>query len=98
MLVCSLVLLAVGLYGLTAKRNLIRLMISLEIMVNAACLSFAAFSAMSGLGRSDPMVGVLIIIVLAIGGCIAAFGLVLALTIYKRLGTLDARSLRKLRG
>ncbi|HDJ26082.1 MAG TPA: cation:proton antiporter, partial [Candidatus Bathyarchaeota archaeon] len=47
---------------------------------------------------SDPLVCVLIIIVLAIGGCIAAFGLALALAIYKRLGTLDAWELRRLRG
>jgi len=95
---CSMALLALGLYGLAVKRNLIRLIIALEILVNSACLGFTAFSAMSGTGAADPMVGVLIIIVLAIGGCIAAFGLALALAIYKRFGTVDAWELRRLRG
>ncbi|HDI00875.1 MAG TPA: NADH-quinone oxidoreductase subunit K [Candidatus Bathyarchaeota archaeon] len=97
-LICSLGLLVLGLYGLASKRNLIRLVISLEVLVNATCLAFAALSAMSNPGHSDPVVGVLIIIVLAVGGCIAAFGLALALAIYKRTGTVDAWALRKLRG
>ena len=95
---CSMALLALGLYGLAVKRNLIRLIIALEILVNSACLSFTAFSIMSGTGTTDPMVGVLIMIILAIGGCIAAFGLALALAIYKRFGTVDAWELRRLRG
>ncbi len=94
----GLALLALGLYGLAAKRNLLRLVIALEMLVNAACLCFTAMSVMAGHGLSDPLVCVLIIIVLAIGGCIAAFGLALALAIYKRLGTLDAWELRRLRG
>jgi len=98
LLACSIALLAIGLYGVLTKRNLLRLIIGLEILVNAACLCFAALSAMSQPGRADPLAGVIIMIVLAIGGCIAAFGLVLALAIYKRLGTLDAWALRKLRG
>jgi len=97
-LICSFCLLCIGLYGLVAKRNLIRLVIALEVLVNASCLAFAALASMSGPGRSDPVVGVLIIIVLAIGSCIAAFGLALALAIYKRLGTVDAWRLRELKG
>ena len=98
LLACSLALLAIGIYGLSTKRNMIKLIIALEILVNAACLSFASLSAMASPGSSDPMVAVLIIIVLAIGGCVAAFGLALALAIYKRLGTVDAWELRRLRG
>ncbi len=98
LLACSLALLAIGLYGVLARRNLLRLIIGLEILVNAACLCFAALSAMARPGQADPLVGVVIIVVLAIGGCIAAFGLALALAIYRRLGTLDAWALRKLRG
>jgi len=98
LLACSLALFSIGLYGLAAKRNLIRLIIALEILVNAACLSFASFSAALGPGSSDPLVGVFIMVILAIGGCIAAFGLALALAIYKRFGTVDAWELRRLRG
>jgi len=96
LLACSLALLALGLYGLAAKRNLIRIIIALEVLVNAACLAFASLSTMAHPGSSDPLVGVVIIIVLAVGGCIAAFGLALVLAIYKRLGTVDAWRLREL--
>ena len=98
LLATSLALLALGLYGLIVKRNLVRLIIALEILVNAACLSFASSSAALGPGSSDPLVGVFIMVILAIGGCIAAFGLALALAIYKRFGTVDAWELRRLRG
>ena len=97
LLATALILMAFGLYGLASKRNLIRIIIALEVLVNAACLAFAAFSAAHP-GLTDPLAGVFIIIILAIGSCIAAFGLALALAIYKRLGTVDAWELRRLRG
>src|SRR5215212_3939356 len=43
-LIVSLVLVAIGIYGLVVKRNAIRMLFSIEIIANAANLNLIAFS------------------------------------------------------
>ena len=40
----ALVLFAIGLYGVLARRNLIAVLISVELILNAASLNFMAFN------------------------------------------------------
>ncbi|MDV3293963.1 MAG: NADH-quinone oxidoreductase subunit NuoK [Nitrososphaerales archaeon] len=42
--IVSAVLLGIGVYGLVTKRNALRLLFAVEIMINAANLNFIAFS------------------------------------------------------
>jgi NADH:ubiquinone oxidoreductase subunit K len=42
--IVSMVLVAIGIYGLVVKRNAIRMLFSIEIIVNAANLLVVAFS------------------------------------------------------
>ena len=44
-LIVSAVLFAIGAFGVCTKRNLILILLSIEIMLNAANLSFVAFSS-----------------------------------------------------
>ena len=43
-LLLSAVLFGIGIYGLVTKRNALRLLFAVEIMINAANLNFVAFS------------------------------------------------------
>ena len=43
-LIVSAALLGIGVYGLTVKRNAIRILFAVEIIVNAANLNFVAFT------------------------------------------------------
>jgi NADH:ubiquinone oxidoreductase subunit K len=93
-LVGVLALFGVGLYGLLAVRNLIKVMIALQILVKAALLALVAAGNASGrinLGQSIAMT------VIVVDTVVAVIGLALAMQVRRRLGTLDVRDLSTLR-
>ena len=94
---CSVILFFIGVYCLIVKRNMIRLLMGLEIMMNAANLNFIAFSKMAVEGASHPLAHVFTIISISIGGCVIALGLIITLYAYRHYGTLDVRELRRLK-
>lgn len=94
---CSIALFFIGLYCLIVKRNMIRLLMALEIMLNAANLNFIALSSYRATGFVHPLARVFTIISIGIGGCIVALGLVITIYAYRHYGTLDVRELRRLK-
>jgi len=87
----------VGLYCLATKRNMIRLVLGIEILINAANLNFIAFSAYRAEGFVDPLAHSIVVISIAIAGCVSAAALALVVYAYKHYGTLDVRKLKRLR-
>jgi NADH-quinone oxidoreductase subunit K len=88
-------LLGVGLYSLLITRNLIKLVVALQIMVKAAVLGLVAAGNASGqiqLGQS------LAVTVIVADTVVAVIGLALAVQIRRQLGTLDVNDLSTLRG
>ncbi|MFQ6095168.1 MAG: NADH-quinone oxidoreductase subunit NuoK [Candidatus Bathyarchaeia archaeon] len=96
-LACSTALFFIGLYCLIVKRNMIRLLMALEIMLNGANLNFIALSSYHATGFIHPLAHVFTIISIGIGGCIVALGLVITIYAYRHYGTLDVRELRRLK-
>jgi len=94
---CSTALFFIGLYCLIVKRNMIRLLMGLEIMLNAANLNFIALSNHRIAGFVHPLAHVFTIISIGIGGCIIALGLVITIHAYRHYKTLDVRELRRLK-
>lgn len=95
-LVSVFLLLIIGLGCLMVKRDMIRMLIGLEILFNAANLNFVALS----LGRAgfvDPLGQSIVMMAIVLDGCVVAVGLAMALNAYKHYGTLDVRKLRRLR-
>jgi NADH:ubiquinone oxidoreductase subunit K len=94
-LIAVLGLLAIGLYGLLAVRNLIKVVIVLQILGKSVLLALIAAGRASGqinLGQS------LALTFIVADTVVAAIGLALAVQVRRRLGTLDARELGSLRG
>ncbi len=91
----ALALLGVGLYGLLAVRNLIKVMVALQIMVKGVVLALAAAGSISGqinLGQS------LAVTLIVADTVVAVVGLALAVQVRRRFGSLDVRELSTLRG
>ena len=86
----------IGLYALASNRNMIKTVIAIEILIDAAHLNFIAFSA-SPTGGVDPVAHVIVITSIVIGGCIAAIALSLVINAYRHYGTIDIKKIRKLR-
>lgn len=88
------ILFALGLVGLLVRRNLLFLLISVEIMLNAAGLGFVAAGA--HWGQADGQVFFLFVLTMAAAE--VAVGLALVLQLERRLGTLDADVVSRLKG
>jgi NADH-quinone oxidoreductase subunit K len=88
----------IGIYCLATKRNMIRLILGIEILLNAANVSFIAFGAYALPGFVDPLAHSMAIISIGISGSVGAVALILVIYVYKHYGTLDVREIRRLRG
>lgn len=88
------VLLILGLVGVLVRRNLVFMLMGVEIMLNAAGLAFVVAGA--HWGQADGQI--LFILVLTLAAAEVAVGLALILQIYRRLQTLDADAASRLRG
>ena len=93
-LVLSTIMFICGLVGVVLRRNLLFVLMSLEIMLNAANLSFVAAS--SYLHNLDGQIMVLFTITVA--ACEAAVGLAMVISLYRKYGTIQTDFLRILRG
>jgi len=94
---CAVALYIIGMYCLASKRNMIKLIMGIEILVNAAHVSFIAFSAHRSVGFIDPLGHSIVIMSIGFAGCITALALTIVTHAYKHYKTLDVRKLRRLR-
>lgn len=93
-LVLSAILFIIGAYGVIIRKNLIIVLMSLELMLNAANLAFVTFSRALG----DMTGHVFMIMSLTVAASEVAVGLALVVAIYAHRGTLDIDVLKMLRG
>jgi NADH-quinone oxidoreductase subunit K len=93
-LVLAVMLFAIGLVGLLSRRNILYMLLSLEIMLNAASLAFIAAGARWG--QVDGEIMFLFILTLAAAEVSVALGIVLQLSY--RFRTLDADTFSEMKG
>ena len=93
-LLLAAILFALGLVGLLVRRNLIFILMSLEIMFNAAGLAFVVAGARWG--QADGQV--LFIFVLSVAAAEVSVGLALLLLVERRFRSLDADAVSEMRG
>jgi NADH-quinone oxidoreductase subunit K len=86
-------LFAIGLMGVVMRRNLLIIYMSLEIMLQAANLTFVAFSRFNG--RADGQVFVFFVITVAAAE--VAVGLALIVALYRLKQTMQVQNLNTLR-
>lgn len=93
----TIVLYIIGMYCLATKRNMIKLLIGIVILANAANLNFIAFSALRYVGVVDSFAHALVIMAVVLEAFVTAVGFTIILNAYRHYKTLDIRELRRLR-
>ncbi len=88
------VLFCLGLVGLMVRRNILFVLMSLEIMMNAAGLAFIV----AGSKWAQPDGQVMFILVLTLAAAEASIGLAVLLQLYRRFHTLDIDAASEMRG
>jgi NADH-quinone oxidoreductase subunit K len=84
-LILSALLFTIGTVGVIIKKNVIAIFLCIELMLNAANLSFVAFS--SHLGQTHGQIFVFLVMVVAAAE--AAVGLAITITLYRNRKTLS---------
>ena len=93
-LVLAAVLFALGLAAVIARRNVVFMLMGLEIMINATGLAFVAAGARWG----APAGQVMFIFILTLAAAEVSVGLALILRMFQHFKTVDADALRRMEG
>jgi NADH-quinone oxidoreductase subunit K len=88
------VLFALGLVGVLVRRNLMFMLISVEIMLNAAGLAFVA----AGMRWGQPDGQIMFLFILTMAAAEVAVGLAIIVRLFRQENTLDADATSKMRG
>ena len=93
-LLLAAILFSLGLTSLLVRRNLIFVLMSLEVMLNAAGLAFVVAGARWH--QADGQI--MFLFILAMAAAEVAVGLALAVEIYRRFKSLDVDKLSNMKG
>lgn len=93
-LVLAALLFVMGMAGVLLRRNLLVLLMSIELMLNSVNLTIIAFSKFLGLLEGHIMV----FFVMTIAAAEAAVGLAIAVSIFKRFKEVNIRFFEHLKG
>jgi NADH-quinone oxidoreductase subunit K len=93
-MILSAILFVLGLSGTLLRRNVIVILMSIELMLNAVNLSLIAFSKFNN--KVDGQV--IVFFVMTIAAAEAAVGLALVVSIFKRFKEVNIRFFEHLRG
>jgi NADH-quinone oxidoreductase subunit K/NAD(P)H-quinone oxidoreductase subunit 4L len=95
-LIVAALLFSLGLLGVLQRRNLIGMLISVELMLNAANLNFMAFNRFLS---PDPVVGQIIaLFVMGLAAAEAAIGLSIILALFRTMHSINIERAQKLKG
>lgn len=94
-IITAVLLLAIGFYSMVVTRNLMRILISVEILTKAATLLMIGAGYMTG-NMAAAQAYVVTIIVIEVMILVVAVGILFG--VYKANGTLDTKKLNNLKG
>ena len=92
-LVLSAVVFSIGVVGVLVRRNLIVVLMSIELMLNAANLTFVAFARYLGSISGQ----VVVFFVMAVAAAEAVIGLAIIISVYRQRRSLDPHDMELLK-
>ncbi len=98
-LMVSGILFVIGFAGVMVRRNLIIILMSLELMLNAANLSLVAFSRfrVTSIGLPDYNAQVFVFFIITVAAAEVAVGLAILVALYRARQTTDVNDISSLR-
>ena len=93
-LVLSAILFAIGLIGVLTRRNIVFVLMSLEIMLNASGLAFIVASSRWGHAEGQ----VMFLMILTLAAAEVAVGLGLIIQMFRQFKTIDINVLSDMKG
>jgi NADH-quinone oxidoreductase subunit K len=98
-LLLSAALFAVGAYGVLARRNILIVLMSVELMLNGVNVALLAFARLHATAPGLPPHGhVFVLMVMGVAAAEVAVGLAILIAIFRNRKTVDAGGLKSLNG
>lgn len=94
-LLLSAALFSIGCYGVIARRNLLIVLMSLELMLNGVNLTLVTFAAQYG---GAPHGQVFVLVVMAVAAAEVAVGLAIVISLFRNRQTVDTDAMRSMSG
>lgn len=94
-LIPSLIMFACGVYGFITRKNLIAILISLELMLNSVDLNFVIFNRFLFPGQMEGMFFTLFAI--GIAAAETALAIAIVINIFRSLKNVDVRNITKMK-
>ena len=94
-LIPSLIMFCCGLYGFITRRNMIAMLISLELMLNAVDLNFVIFNRFLFPGQMEGMMFTLFVI--AIAAAETALAIAIIINVFRSIHNVDVRQLNQMK-
>ena len=92
-LILSGIVFAIGVIGVIIRRNLIIIMMSIELMLNAVNIAFVAFSRAHGSMDGQ----VIVFFVMTVAAAEAVVGLAIIITLFRQRQSLDPQDMQLLK-
>jgi NADH-quinone oxidoreductase subunit K len=92
-LILSAIVCVIGVVGVLIRRNLIIVLMSIELMLNAVNLTFIAFSRFLGSMEGQ----VVVFFVMAVAAAEAVIGLAIIISVFRHRETLDPQEMQLLK-
>jgi len=89
-------LFCIGILGIITSRNIIKVLMSIEILLNAVNINMVAFANYTDLGELKGQV--FAIFIMAVAAAEAALGLAILIALYRNKPTVDVEEYKSLRG
>ena len=96
-LILAAALFSIGVYGVVARRNILIMLMSVELMLNAANLALVAFGRYYW-PRGDHAGQVFVMLAIAVAAAEAAVGLAILLAYFRNRESADAGTMDLLKG
>lgn len=90
----SFLMFLIGLFGVMFRKNILFMMMGVELLLNAANLAFVCASRITGTIDGQ----VVMFFVMAVAACEAAIGLAMIISLYRAKSSIEADDLKLLRG
>lgn len=92
----SAILFGIGLYGLFTRRNAVAVLMSIELLLNAANINFVVFWRYMWSDTIEGMIFVLVTVMIAAAE--AAIGLAIVLAVFRMFQSIQLDEIREMRG
>lgn len=93
-LILAAVLMVLGLTGVMIRRNIVFVLMSLEVMMNSAALAFV----LAGSRWAQPDGQIMFILILTLAAAEASVGLAIVFLLYRRFHNVDIDAASEMRG